>query len=141
MMPNLEKIKAAKRKFYASEKGKEAKRKEDLAYIVSGGRAKVEAKRAKKPLSEARIQARLKYQLKRRATEKKLCELSNLCLSEAVVLCKTRAQLLGTKWHVDHIIPVSKGGDSLYNNIQVVPAVWNRQKSNKHSNRFFKGAA
>jgi len=44
---------------------------------------------------------------------------------------------LGTSWHIDHITPMSKGGLTTYDNLQVVPAFWNRQKSNKHSERFF----
>ena len=42
-----------------------------------------------------------------------------------------------TDWHVDHIIPVSKGGLTTANNLQVVPANWNRRKSNVHNQKFW----
>ena len=134
---NPEATREAKRKYYASEKGKAQKRKEDDAYATSGGRAETEKRRAGKPLSEARKLARLKYQLMRSSSEKALEEFDSFVLTEAVRLCKLRTRQTGSPWHVDHIVPVSKGGESSANNLQVVPAFWNRQKSNKHSGRFF----
>jgi len=134
---NPEKVKEAKRKYYATEKGKAQKRKEDAAFMESGNRALVEKRRNEKPLSQARKMAKLKYQLMRRSSEKVLSELDAFVLSEAVALAKLREKMLGIKWHVDHIVPVSKGGLSSYDNIQVVPALWNRQKSNKHSSAYF----
>jgi CRISPR/Cas system Type II protein with McrA/HNH and RuvC-like nuclease domain len=134
---NPEAIREAKRKYYTSEKGKAQKRKEDEAYIASGGRAETEKRRAAKPVSEVRKLARLKYQLMRSSSEKMLEEFDSFVLSEAVRLCKLRTRQTGKPWHVDHIVPVSKGGVSSADNLQVVPARWNRQKSNKHSERFF----
>jgi hypothetical protein len=134
---NSEKVKAAKRKYYSSEKGKAQKRKEDAAYAASGGRAAYEKRRSAKPISEARKQARLRYQLVRRSFEKNLSEFDRLVLTEAVDLMRKRSAITGFSWHVDHIIPVSKGGTSSANNLQVVPALWNRKKSNAHTERFF----
>ena len=134
---NPEKVKLAKQKYYASEKGKAQKRKEETAYVESGGRAAAELRRAVKPLSEPRKNARLKYAVVKRTADKNLSELDIFVLSEAISLAKLREKMLGIKWHVDHIIPVSKGGASNYDNIQVVPALWNRQKSNKHTGMFF----
>lgn len=136
-MPLSESQKAAKRKYYSSEKGKAQKRKEDAAYVASGKRAVTEARREAKPLSEARKQARLRYQLMRRSGERVLDAFNTWVLGEAVELAKLRESLCGGKWHVDHIIPVSKGGQCTYDNLQVVPAFWNRSKSNKHTGRFF----
>jgi len=136
-MNNPDATLAAKRKYYASEKGKAQKRKEAKAYVLSGGRAEAEKRRAAKPISEARKMARLKYQLMRSSSEKQLGEFDAFVLGEAVRLCKLRTQHTGRAWHVDHIVPVSKGGTSVANNLQVVPALWNRKKSNKHSERFF----
>lgn len=146
LMP--EKVREAKQKYYASEKGKACKRREDAAYAASGGRLATEARRASKPLSEARKAARQRWskanavywaasRSKRRSLEKKLSDDDFWILQEAVELARLREALVGDKWHVDHIVPVSKGGTSEPHNIQVVPASWNRKKSNKHSGHFF----
>jgi|TARA_R110000824_G_scaffold47656_4_gene135490 hypothetical protein len=44
---------------------------------------------------------------------------------------KERNQESKTKWVVDHIIPISKGGEHTPNNLQVVPEKWNMHKANK----------
>ena len=127
----------AKRKYNASESGKASKKRADASYALSGGRAKSEERRAQKPVSEPRKQARLKYQLMRRSNEKALDELDAFVLQEAVSLARLRGKTCSGDWHIDHIIPVSRGGKSSYDNIQVVPALWNRSKSNHHSKRYF----
>lgn len=134
---NPDAAKAAKQRYYASEKGKAQKRKEDAAYEASGGRRLAEIRRAEKPVSEARKEARLRYQLMRRTGEKTLDEFDSWVLKEAVHLTRLRNKLCGGRWHVDHIIPVSKGGLCSHDNLQVVPASWNQSKSNKHTHRFF----
>lgn len=134
---NPEAAKAVKQRYYASEKGKEQKRKEEAAYKASGGRLASEKRRAIQPLSEARKQAKLKYQLMRRSGEKVLNPFDAWVLKEAVELAKLRKQICGGEWHVDHITPVSKGGLCTHDNLQVVPAHWNRIKSNNHTERFF----
>lgn len=58
-------------------------------------------------------------------------------LQEAYELATLRAKLLGSKWEIDHIIPISLGGKHSIDNIQVVPLAWNRRKSNKHTDKFF----
>ena len=136
-VPRNEKQKEARRRYEASDKGKEARKRHAATYTASGKRAEVEAKREAKPLSEARKQARLRYQLMRRSGECVLGTFDAWVLDEAVKLAKLRESLCGGKWHVDHIIPVSKGGQCTHDNLQVVPAFWNRSKSNKHTGRFF----
>jgi len=129
--------KIAKQKYYSSEKGKLQKLKEEQAYRASGKRTASEKRRAEKPLSDARKQARLRYQLMRRSGERALNPFDAWVLREAVALTRLRKQVCGGEWHVDHIIPVSKGGQCTYDNLQVVPAFWNRIKSNKHTGQFF----
>jgi 5-methylcytosine-specific restriction endonuclease McrA len=136
-VPRNEKQKEARRRYEMSDKGKAARKRHEATYVASGKRAVIEAKRAEKPVSEPRKQARLKYQLMRRSGEQALDGFCKWVLLEAVQLAKQREMLCGGKWHVDHITPVSKGGQSTYDNVQVVPAYWNRSKSNKHTGRFF----
>jgi 5-methylcytosine-specific restriction endonuclease McrA len=133
---NPKKIHAIKAKYYASEKGKAAKRREDEAYRRSGGRAKVEAKRLALPLTDARAAAKLKNQAQRRAG-KVTDELSLFVLSEAYKLAKERKRTTGIDWEVDHIKPVACGGTNTYSNLQVVPWIWNRQKSHLRTEKFF----
>jgi hypothetical protein len=144
---NKDKARETKRRYYATDAGKAQKRKEDAAYVASGGRAKQEAKRATKPLSDARRAARIKWAKNnqayftamrsyRRTLEKALDPFEFWVLQEAVALARLRETVIGGQWHVDHVIPVSKGGTSRPDNIQVVPAAWNRRKSNRHANRF-----
>jgi hypothetical protein len=146
---NPEKVREIKRRYYQSAKGKLSKKKEEAAYKESGGRAQAEKRRAEKPISPARKAAKIKWakanqdyytanRSLRRCLERNLSEFDSFVLLEAVSLARLREKMVGGKWHVDHIIPVSKGGTSVATNLQVVPAVWNRRKSNVHTERFFK---
>jgi hypothetical protein len=145
---NREKVRTAKRAYYATKQGKVQKQKEDAAFAASGGRARYEQKRAAAPVSEARKAARARWALAnkdyftaakafRRGLDKRLDADDFWIMKEAVHLARLRQMLVGGQWHVDHIVPVSKGGDSRPDNLQVVPAAWNRRKSNAHAERFF----
>lgn len=140
--------KAARKRYEQSEKGKAAKRRHESTYVESGGRTAAEMRRSEQPVSEARKAARKRWadahqayftamRAKRRNLEKSLSPEDFWIYEEAVLLSRLREKLLGGHWHVDHITPVSKGGTSIPDNIQVVPASWNRKKSNKHTERFF----
>lgn len=70
-------------------------------------------------------------------------ELDRLVAAEAFMLATRRTAVTGIKWHVDHIIPLNHklaSGLHCAFNIQVVPARWNIQKSNRHSRVFWTGA-
>ncbi len=142
--------KEARRKYEASEKGKAAKRRHEAKYKASGKRAATEQRRSKKPISEARRLARIKWAKSenglawhacnraiRRSLDKELSDDNKFILVEAYKLAKQRKEMHGIEWHVDHIIPISLGGKSTPDNIQVVPASWNRSKSNKHAEKYF----
>lgn len=133
---NPDKVREFKRRFYATDKGRACKHREDTAFIASGGRVKAEVKRSAKPLTEARRVARLKNQAQRRAG-KMYDELSLFVLSEAYKLAKDRKATTGVCWEVDHIKPVVYGGTNKHDNLQVVPKTWNRQKSHRKIEKFF----
>lgn len=136
-MPRNENQKEARRRYEASDKGKTARKRQEATYVASGGRAVLERRRSEHPVSEARKQSRLRYQLMRRSNERHLAPFDAWVLKEAVELARVRSEVCGGEWHVDHIVPVSKGGLCTHDNLQVVPAYWNRSKSNKHTKRYF----
>jgi len=47
-------------------------------------------------------------------------------------LAQVKTKNTGIKWHVDHIVPLTKSGLHKPTNLQVVPAIWNILKSNRN---------
>ena len=77
---------------------------------------------------------------KRRATQKNntpdLTSEQNLII-ETIYLQRIRLEKrFGLQFHVDHIIPISKGGLHIPSNLQVLPAKLNLQKNSKNSLRW-----
>lgn len=66
-------------------------------------------------------------------------ELDEFVFEEAIALCELREKTTGTKWHVDHIVPLNHRkacGLHVADNFQVVPAYWNFRKNNKSMDTF-----
>jgi hypothetical protein len=124
---NKEKINARQKLYRDSEEG----RKKELA------RHSKYRKTEKGKHLNRRITARLKHL--RRTLEKEMTPLDVFTFDEAYDVRVRREKLFGFKWHIDHIIPVTKGGTNAYTNIQVVPASWNSRKGNKHTEKYFGG--
>jgi hypothetical protein len=77
---------------------------------------------------------------KRRATQKNntpdLTSEQNLII-ETIYLQRIRLEKrFGLQFHVDHIIPISKGGLHIPSNLQVLPAKLNLQKNSRNSLRW-----
>lgn len=49
-------------------------------------------------------------------------------------LAQDKTKDTGFQWHVDHIVPLTKGGLHKPTNLQVVPARWNIRKRNYNCN-------
>ena len=132
--------KLAKKKYYASEKGKAAKRREDEAYKASGKRAVFEARRTAN-LSPARRAAR-----KRWADKNKWWHAANQAYRRALarhfVPAADKAEIEGMylfcsifpAFEVDHVIPVKNSavcGLHVLSNLRVISRAENRRKHNK----------
>ena len=65
-----------------------------------------------------------------------ITELDKFVEQEIYELAQIRTEQLGKEWHVDHTIPLSKGGPHAIHNLEVVPKAWNLSKGNTHSNRY-----
>ncbi len=54
-----------------------------------------------------------------------------------VVIRDNATALFGYDWHIDHVIPLTKGGTNAVDNLEVVPASWNLAKNNRNSDSFW----
>jgi hypothetical protein len=137
---NPDKVRASKRKYYASDKGKVCKAREEEAFKASGGRARTEAKR------EAKVSPARKMARKRWAQRNKWYAASDSAhrrfLSRTPLPASEKAEINGLylftqcfPWfEVDHIIPLKHKdvcGLHVLKNLQVLPRSQNRSKGNK----------
>jgi hypothetical protein len=128
----------AERKSYA-QAVKECKRKrkclrKELAWRRRSNRRKLWGKTPKGRALRKAIKAVVVA--KKRTLDKIMTEFDKFAYKEAYKLRIMREKTFNNFWHIDHTIPVSKGGTNAYDNIEVVPAIWNIVKSNNHSDRF-----
>lgn len=75
--------------------------------------------------------AALRMARRAKIKESQMDDFSCFVAQEAVRLAKSRQEMTGYAWHVDHMIPLSLGGKHSYENLQVIPAFLNLKKSNK----------
>lgn len=138
---NPDKVREAKQRYRATEKGKARKRLDDQKYAASGGRAETERRRGAKPLSPARKAARARwsrankaYWAAERAHRRMLARFPLSTAERAAVYAMYEFCKIFPMYEVDHILPV-KGeqvcGLHVPGNLQVILRTANRQKSNK----------
>lgn len=70
-------------------------------------------------------------EIKRNAIPKWYSDFDDFVLQEMFELAVIREKETGIEWHVDHMIPLSKGGLHWHMNWQLIPATMNREKHNK----------
>jgi hypothetical protein len=143
---NKEKIKASLKAYY--EANKERIKARDKSYhednkerVLLVAKAYREANKEKirdwYKSNKAKVYA---YCVKRRALKmnqyEKLSADDKFVIEECYELSQLRTKRMGFAWHVDHIIPLSKGGLHKPTNLQVVPATWNLQKNNNHQEKW-----
>lgn len=76
------------------------------------------------------------YKYKKRDEYNKLSEADKSIVALMYEANQRVSECLGIQFHVDHIVPLSKGGKHAPHNLQIVPAKWNLSKSNSNSDVF-----
>ncbi len=135
---NKERIASLKKVYYSNNKDS-IKRKKKLRYeSLKTNSVFIKNKRLKNSLWKKNNRGLVnKWTAKRRSFKLKAScswgELNGLIISEAYNLAVLREELTGIKWEVDHIIPLINNkvcGLHVGINLQVIPAIQNRIKSN-----------
>lgn len=58
-------------------------------------------------------------------------EFDKLVIAEADAACRRREKLTGFAWAMDHMIPLARGGQHAWHNIQVIPQRLNQFKGDR----------
>lgn len=145
---NPEKVKAARVAYRAD---KAADRERRAAYRLAN-HAKVAAQQsAWYEKNKAEVKARMRANTKRWAVQnpdkraagrmlrrareqcgaRRMSGFDRFVMEEAAAACKRREEMHGDPFHVDHIVPLAKGGEHRYDNIQVIPASLNMWKGDR----------
>lgn len=112
-------------------------RRKNLDYSMKERKQQAEYRKLNKPLIDA---LKRTSTIKRRNTQAQATpawvdiEFERFVFSEAFALAALRKSMFGFSWHVDHVIPLNGtnvSGLHVSNNVQVIPAYANLQKSNK----------
>lgn len=86
--------------------------------------------RAKHP-EKSRAHVLNRRAMRAEATPPDFGEFDQFVIEEAALTCKRREAMHGEPFHVDHIVPLSRGGLHCATNLQVIPARLNVMKFDK----------
>ena len=94
----------------------------------------------KKEWSKKNKDKRATWEANRRALKFRATIYLNVEAKEQIADLYKRAQVktrdTGIRWHVDHIMPLTKGGLHKPTNLQVVPGSWNMAKGNRNCDTY-----
>lgn len=128
---NREKSNAIKKKYVENN---HEKRKESAVKWASRNRPKY-SELPKKYMAVRRANTVMYFTRRDRACPPWIGEEERWMMKEAYELAKLREATVGGKWNVDHIVPLQGkivSGLHVPWNLQVIPAITNRKKGNKH---------
>jgi hypothetical protein len=124
------------------QRNKEARKAKNREYAQLNREKMAQTSRdwAKANPDKIRAKAR-EFESRKRAIKRncmvELTELEKEAIAGTYMQCERLNEILGRRtFEVDHTVPLSKGGKHHPNNLQVVPTKWNREKNNRHSERW-----